>query len=73
MKEEVIKEENILDTSKIFVGVLLMRKLNMLLDEGEISERQYMFFRSVLDFHRIDFVYAINNFPIQNLFLSTFS
>ena len=46
---------------------MIRSKLNELLDEGGISERGFdIFYRSVLEFHRIAFIYAINNFPLQD-------
>lgn len=70
IKGEVFKEENILDSSKMFVGFLLRTKLNELLNEGDISERDFdSFYSSVLEFHRTAFIYAIDNFPLQDEFL----
>lgn len=39
IKVEVLKGENILAKSKIFVGFLLRSKLNELWDKGDINER----------------------------------
>ena len=70
IKGEILKEKNILDTSKMFVGFLQCSKLNELLDEGDISEREFdVFHKSVHEFHPTAFIYAINNFPLQNEFL----
>ena len=49
IKGEIIKEKNILDTSKLFVGYLLDSKLNELLDEGGISKR--VFYKSAHEVH----------------------
>ena len=52
------------------IGFLLHSMLNELLDEGNISEREFdVFHKSDLVFHCTDFIYAINNFPLQNEFL----
>ena len=65
-----IKGENILETGKIFVGFLLRSKLNELLDEGYISKKDFdIFYKFVLEFHLTAFIYAINNFPLQDKFL----
>ena len=65
-----MKDENILDTSKMVVGFLLHSKLNELLDEGGISKREFnVFYKSVREFHRAAFNYAISNFPLQDEFL----
>ena len=49
IKGEVLKDENILGISKVFVGFLLHSKLNELLDKGDISERDFDFFyKSIL-------------------------
>ena len=70
IKGEILKDKNILDTSKMFVGFLQCSKLNELLDEGDISEREFdVFHKSVHEFHHTAFIYAINNFPLQNEFL----
>ena len=45
----MLKDENILGKSKVFVGFLLHSKLNELLDKGDISERDFDFFyKSIL-------------------------
>ena len=74
IKGEIIKDENILDTSKMFVGFLQCSKLNELLDEGDISEREFdIFHKSVHEFHDTAFIYAITNlstsFITQLLFM----
>ena len=49
--------------SKTFLGFLLGFILNELLDKGDIRERDFdIFHKSVLEFHRTAFIYAINNF-----------
>ena len=49
IKGEVLKDENILGKSKVFVGFLLDFKLNELLDKGDISERDFDFsYKSIL-------------------------
>ena len=74
IKEEILKDENILDTSKMFVGFLQCSKLNELLDEGDISEREFdVFHKSVHEVHDTAFIYAITNlstsFITQLLFM----
>ena len=64
IKGEIIKEKNILDTSKLFVGYLLDSKLNELLDEGGISKRDSFTNLPM----RFIIIYAINNFPLQDKF-----
>ena len=64
IKGEIIKEKNILDTSKLFVGYLLDSKLNELLDEGGISKRESFTNLPM----RFIIIYAINNFPLQDKF-----
>ena len=67
IKGEIIKDENILDTSKMVVGFLLHSKLNELLDEGGISKREFnVFYKSVREFHHTAFNHAISNFPLQD-------
>ena len=52
------------------IGFLLHSMLNELLDEGNISEREFhVFHKSDLAFHCTAFIYPINNFPLQNEFL----
>ena len=69
-KGEILKDGNILETSKMFAGFLLCSKLNELLDESDISEREFdVFYKSVHGFHHISFIYAINNFPLEDEFL----
>ena len=51
----------------MFVGFFLRSIMNELLDEGDINERDFdIFYKSVLDFHRAAFIYAMNNFPLQD-------
>lgn len=65
-----MKKENLLDSSKIFVGFILRGKLNCRLDEGDITQKQYeLFFNAALEFHRKAFLYAITNFPLEGKFL----
>ena len=62
--------DNVLPTTKIFVGFLVRGKINSLLNEGDISERQKSnFFNACLEFHRTAFVYALDNFPLDDYFL----
>ena len=67
IKGEILKDDNILDTNKMFVGFLLRSKLNWLLDEGDISEKKFdVFQKSVREFHRTACIYAISNFPLED-------
>ena len=69
-KGEILKDGNILDTSKVFAGFLLRSKLNEVLEESDISEREFdVFYKSVHEFHHIAFIYGINNFPLEDEFL----
>ena len=50
---------------KIFVGFLVRGKINSLLDEGDISERQKSnFYNAGLEFHSTAFLYALDKFPL---------
>ena len=54
----------------MFAGFLLRSKLNEVLEENDISEREFdVFYKSVLEFHHIAFIYGINNFPLEDEFL----
>lgn len=67
IKGRVFKDENILDTSKMFVGFLLRSKSNELLDKGDSSDRDFdIFYKPVVEFHSIAFIYTINNFPLKD-------
>ena len=50
IKGEVFKDENILDSSKMFAGLLLCSKLNELLDESDKEIDFDIFYKSALDF-----------------------
>lgn len=50
---------------KLFVGFMLCNKLNQLIDEGDITEREVdIFYSSVLKLHRTTFIFAIDSFPL---------
>ncbi len=70
IKTKVMDPDNVLPITKIFVGFLVRGKINSLLNEGDISERQKSnFFNACLEFHRTAFVYALDNFPLDDYFL----
>ena len=60
----------LLVSCKMVIGFLLHSMLNELLDERNISEREFdVFHKSDLAFHCTAFIYTINNFLLQNEFL----
>ena len=70
VKAKVMDLDKVLPTSKIFVGFLVRGKINSLLDQGDISERQKSnFYNACLEFHRTAFLYALDNFPLDDEFL----
>lgn len=70
VKEKVMDPDNVLPTTKMFVGLLVRGKINSLLDEGDISERQKSnFYNACLEFHCTGFIYALDNFPLDDDFL----
>ena len=70
IKESVKHSENILPNESLFVGFFVRSKVKSLLEEGDITEAQVaMFYRGCLEFHRTAFIYAIDNFPIDDEFL----
>ena len=70
VKAKVMDLDNVLPTSKIFVGFLVRGKINSLLDEGDISKRNKSnFYNACLEFHRTAFLYALDNFPLDHDFL----
>ena len=70
IKGNVFKDKNCFRQKQFFLGFLLHSKLSELLDEGGISERDFdIFYKSALEFYRIAFIYASNNFPLQEEFL----
>ena len=59
VKAKVMDPDNVLPTTKIFVGFLIRGKINSLSDEGDISKRQKSnFYNACLEFHRTAFVYC---------------
>ena len=58
---------NYLPTDKLYVGYLARSKVNKLLDDGDIDKNEYsQFFNGCLCFHKRAFIYAIENFPLNN-------
>ena len=70
IKESVKHSENILPNESLFVGFFVRSKVKSLLEEEDITEVQVaMFYRGCLEFHPTAFIYAIDNFPIDDEFL----
>ena len=58
---------NYLTYDKLFVGLLAKSKAKKLLEEGDISIVDVdKFYNACLQFHKAAFLYAINNFPLDN-------
>ena len=58
---------NYLTYDKLFVGLLAKSKAKKLLEEGDISQVDVdKFYNACLQFHKAAFLYAINNFPLDN-------
>ena len=58
---------NYLTTDKLFVGFLARSKVNEMLSDGTISDKEKRnFFDACLCFHKTGFLYALNNFPLKN-------
>ena len=52
------------------VGFLAKTQLKKLLEDGDITKRQYnVFFNACLIFHKIGYLYALGNFPVNNYLL----
>ena len=65
-------EENRLSRNHLFVGFFVKTQVKKLLDDGDIKKRQYdMLFNACLIFHKTDFLYALENFPVNNVYLNT--
>ena len=72
IKGKVMKDANILNTSRMFVALLLCKKFNELIDKGEISEREVdMLCSSFPEFHHTAFIYVIDNSSLKMSFCST--
>ena len=60
-------EENHLPRNHLFVALLVKTHVKKLLDDGDITKRQYdMLFNDSLIFHKNCFSYALKNFPVNN-------
>ena len=58
---------NHLPIDKLCVGYLARSKVNKLLDDGDIDEIVFsQFFEGCLCFHKRAFIYAIENFPLND-------
>ena len=67
IKVEVMNTANILEIERLFVVFLVRGQVNALLLDGTVTERQVQnFYAAGLEFHRIAFLNAINNFPIKD-------
>ena len=72
LDEEAIKTavedpDNYLTTDKMFVGFITKTKVNKLLNDGIISEKDHQnFFNACLSFHKTGFLYALNNVPLKS-------
>ena len=57
---------NHLLTDKPYVGYLARHKVNKLLDNGGFDDERSQFFEGCLCFHKRAFIYATENFPLNN-------
>ena len=70
IKVEVMKTANILENERLFVGFLVPERVNALLSDETVTERQVQnFYAACLEFHRTTFLYALKNFLIKDEFL----
>ena len=70
IKVEVMNTANILENERLFVGFLVGGRVNALLSDGTVTERQVQnFYAACLEFDRTAFLYAIKNFSIKDEFV----
>ena len=62
-------EDNHLPLNELFVGVVAKSLLDVMISEGDISERDHnRFFRAAQGLHKESLIYVINKLPVNDPF-----